>query len=142
MVADYVSGIVSQFGAGTFKAGEVVSDVVLKALEGLWQAFVECLMNLSVVVIDRKMAKQMLFEVIDGVQADKVDPNGVMEVFEVYPETEITRISSPGDNISFAGIQIRIQGGYEFSWKLGTESFNRSEILLFAFCELCIVGTK
>lgn len=72
----------------------------------------------------------------------KVDPNGVMEVFEVYPETEITRISSPGDNISFAGIQIRIQGGYEFSWKLGTESFNRSEILLFAFCELCIVGTK
>ena len=65
-----------------------------------------------------------------------------MEVFEVYPETEITCISSLGDNISFAGIQIRIQSGYEFSWKRGTEGFNRSEILLFAFCELCIIGAK
>ena len=83
MVADYVSGIVSQFGAGTFKAGEVVSDVVLKALEGLWQAFVECLMNLSVVVIDRKMAKQMIFKVIDGVQPDEVDPDRMMEILKV-----------------------------------------------------------
>ena len=97
---------------------------------------------MGVSIIDREMAEQVAFEIINGVQADKVDPNEVMEVFEVYPKTEITRISSPGDNISFAGIQIRIQGGYEFSWKLGTESFNRSEILLFAFCELCIVGTK
>ena len=61
MVCDNVTGVVSQFGASTFKVGEVVSDVVLKALEGLWQAFVECVMNLSVVVIDRKMAKQMVF---------------------------------------------------------------------------------
>ena len=102
----------------------------------------ECLTDLGVSIIDRKMAEQVAFEIINGVQSDKVDSDGVMEVFEVYPETEITRISSPGDNISFAGIQIRIQGGYEFSWKLGTESFNRSEILLFAFCELLIVGTK
>ena len=86
MVADYVSGIVSQFGASTFKVNEVVSDVVLKALEGLWQAFVECVMNLSVVVIDRKMAKQMLFEVIDGVQPDEVDPDRMIEILKVYTE--------------------------------------------------------
>ena len=55
MVCDNVTGVVSQFGASTFKVGEVVSDVVLKALEGLWQAFMECVMNLSVVVIDREM---------------------------------------------------------------------------------------
>ena len=97
---------------------------------------------LGVSIVDREMAEQVSFEIINGVQACKVDPNGVMEVFEVYPETEITCISSLGDNIGFAGIQIRIQGGYEFSWKLGAESFNRSEIFLFTFCELLIVGTK
>lgn len=86
MVCDNVTGVVSQFGASTFKVGEVVSDVVLKALEGLWQAFVECVMNLSVVVIDRKMAKQMLFEVIDGVQPDEVDPDRMMEILKVYTE--------------------------------------------------------
>ena len=86
VVCDDVPGVVSQFGASTFKVGEVVSDVVLKALEGLWQAFVECVMNLNIVVIDRKMAKQMLFEVIDGVQPDEVDPNRVMEILKVYTE--------------------------------------------------------
>ena len=86
MVCDDVTGVVSQFGASTFKVGEVVSDVVLKALEGLWQAFVECVMNLNIVVIDRKMAKQMLFEVIDGVQPDEVNPNRVMEILKVYTE--------------------------------------------------------
>ena len=70
---------------------------------------------LVVSIVDREMAEQVSFEIINGVQADKVDPNGVMEVFEVYPETEITRISSPGDNISFAGIQIRIQSGHKFN---------------------------
>ena len=87
VVCDDVTGVVSQFGASTFKVGEVVSDVVLKALEGLWQAFVECVMNLSVVVIDRKMTKQMVFEVIDGVQPYKVDPNGMMEILKIYTET-------------------------------------------------------
>ena len=86
MVCDDVTGVVSQFGASTFKVGEVVSDVVLKAQEGLWQAFVECVMNLNVVVIDRKMAKQMLFEVIDGIQPDEVDPDRMMEILKVYTE--------------------------------------------------------
>ena len=117
-------------------------NVILELIEDRRETFVECLTDLGVPIVDREMAEQVPFEIINGVQADKVDPNGVMEVFEVYPETEITGISSPGDNIGFAGIQIRIQGGYEFSWKLGTEGFNRSEIFLFAFCELLIVGTK
>ena len=86
VVCDDVTGVVSQFRASTFKVSEVVSDVVLKALEGLWQAFVECVMNLSVVVIDRKMTKQMAFEVIDGVQPDEVDPDRMMEILKVYTE--------------------------------------------------------
>ena len=86
MVCDDVTGVESQFGASTFKVGEVVSDVVLKAQEGLWQAFVECVMNLNVVLIDRKMAKQMLFEVIDGIQPDEVDPDSMMEILKVYTE--------------------------------------------------------
>jgi len=87
VVCDDVTGIVSQFRASAFKVSEVVSDVVLKAQEGLWQAFMECVMNLSVVVIDRKMAKQMLFEVINGVQPDEVDPDGMVEILKVYTET-------------------------------------------------------
>lgn len=87
MVCDDVTGVVSQFRASAFKVSEVVSYVVLKALEGLWQAFIEYVMNLSVVVIDREMAKQMVFEVIDGVQPDKVDPDGVVEILKVYTET-------------------------------------------------------
>ena len=142
MVADYVASIVGQLGGSTFQVREVVLNVILELVEDRRETFVECLTDLGVSIIDRKMAEQVAFEIINGVQADKVDPNGVMEVFEVYLETEITCISSPGDNISFAGIQIRIQSGYEFSWKLGTESFNRNEILLFTFCELLIVGTK
>ena len=86
MVCDDVTGVVSQFGSSTFEVSEVVWNVVLKTQEGLWQAFVECVMNLSIAVIDRKMAKQMLFEVIDGVQPDEVDPNRVMEILKVYTE--------------------------------------------------------
>lgn len=48
--------------------------------------------NLGVAIIDREMAEQVVFEIINGVQPDKVDPDGVMEVFEVYTETEITCI--------------------------------------------------
>ena len=142
VVTDYVADIVGQLGGSTFQVREVVLNVILELIEDRRETFVECLTDLGVSIVDRKMAEQVTFEIINGVQADKVDPNGVMEVFEVYPETEITCISSLGDNISFAGIQIRIQSGYEFSWKLGTEGFNRSEILLFAFCELCVIGAK
>ena len=115
MVADYVAGIVGQLGGSTFQVREVVLNVILELLKGRRETFVECFTNLDVAIIDREMAEQMAFEIINGVQADKVDPNGVMEVFEVYPETEITGISSPGDNISFAGIQIRIQSGHKFN---------------------------
>ena len=111
MVADYVAGIVGQLGGSTFQVREVVLNVILELLKGRRETFVD----LGVSIVDRKMAEQVSFEIINGVQADKVDPNGVMEVFEVYPETEITRISSPGDNISFAGIQIRIQSGHKFN---------------------------
>ena len=77
----------SQLWARTFKVREVVLDVILKALEAFWQAFIESLTNLAVSVIDRKMAEQMVLEIVDGVQSDEVDPDGVMEVFEVYSES-------------------------------------------------------
>ena len=67
MVADYVASVVSQFGAGTFHVGEVVLDVVLELLKGRRDAFVEGLPNLGVVIIDREMAEQVVFEVINGV---------------------------------------------------------------------------
>lgn len=142
VVTDYVAGIVGQLGGSTFQVREVVLNVILELIEDRRETFVECLTDLGVSIVDRKMAEQVTFEIINGVQADKVDPNGVMEVFEVYLETEITCISSLGDNISFAGIQIRIQSGHKFNWQLGTEGFNGSEIFLFTFCELLIVGTK
>ena len=52
---------------------------------------------LGVSIVDREMAEQVAFEILNGVQADKVDPNGVMEVFEVYPETEITITQKSND---------------------------------------------
>ena len=33
------------------------------------------------------MAEQMVFEVVDGIQPNKVDSDGVMEIFEVNTET-------------------------------------------------------
>ena len=90
MVTDYVAGIVGQLGGSTFQVREVVLNVILELLKGRRETFVECLTDLGVSIVDRKMAEQVTFEIINGVQADKVDPNGVMEVFDVYPETEIT----------------------------------------------------
>jgi len=107
MVADYVSGIVSQLGASAFHVREVVLNVILERLKCRREAFVEGLTNLGVAIIDREMAEQMVFEIINSVQPDKVDPNGVMEVFKVYTETEITGISHPGENIRFAGCNLR-----------------------------------
>lgn len=67
MVTDYVASIVGQFGAGTFQVREVILDVVLERLKGHREAFVEGLTNLGVVIIDREMAEQVVFEVINGV---------------------------------------------------------------------------
>lgn len=47
----------------------------------------ECLTNLTVSVIDREMTEQMVFKVVDGVQPDKVDADGMMEIFEINTET-------------------------------------------------------
>lgn len=47
-----------------------------------------------------------------------------------------------GHFIRFTGSQIFIQSRCKFGWQFGAEGFNRSEILLFTFCELPIVGTK
>ena len=76
------------------------------------------------------------------VQPDEVDPDGVMEILKVYTETKITRIGHSRDYIGFAGLQILIQSGSKLRWQFGAECFNRYEVLLFAFCELLIVGTK
>ena len=98
VVPDYVAGIVGQFRGSTFQVREVVLNVILERLKGRRETFVKCLTDLGVSIIDRKMAEQVAFEIINGVQTDKVDPNGVMEVFEVYPETEITITQKSNDN--------------------------------------------
>ena len=115
MVADYVAGIVGQLGGSTFQVREVVLNVILELIEDRRETFVECLTDLGVPIVDREMAEQVVFEIINSVQPDKVDPNGVMEVFKVYTETEITGISHPGDNIRFAGGQVFVQSGHKFS---------------------------
>ena len=97
VVPDYVAGIVGQLGGSTFQVREVVLNVILELIEGRRETFVECFTNLGIPIVDRKMAEQVSFEIINGVQADKVDPNGVMEVFEVYPETEITITQKSND---------------------------------------------
>ena len=61
MVGDYVTSIVSQLGASAFEVREIVLNAVLEALEAFWQAFIECLTNLTVSVIDREMTEQMVF---------------------------------------------------------------------------------
>ena len=109
MVPDYVASIVGQFGTSTFHVREVVLDIVLELLKGRRQAFMEGLTNLGVAIIDREMAEQVVFEVINGVQPDKIDPYGVMEVLKVYTEAEITSIGHHGDHIRFTGSQILIQ---------------------------------
>ena len=97
MVTDYVAGIVGQLGGSTFQVREVVLNVILELLKGRRETFVECLTDLGVSIVDREMAEQVAFEIINGIQADKVDPNGVMEVFDVYPETEITITQKSND---------------------------------------------
>ena len=74
MVADYVAGIVGQLGASTFQVREVVLNVILELVEDRRETFVECLTDLGVSIVDRKMAEQVTFEIINGVQADKVVP--------------------------------------------------------------------
>ena len=76
MVADYVASIVGQLGGSTFQVREVVLNVILELIEDRRETFVECLTDLGVSIVDRKMAEQVTFEIINGVQADKVDPNG------------------------------------------------------------------
>ena len=87
VVCNDITSIVSQLGASAFQVREIVLDAVLMALEAFWQAFIECLTNLAVPVIDREMAEQMVFEVVDGIQPNKVDSNRVMEIFKVNTET-------------------------------------------------------
>ena len=108
MVADYVAGIVGQLGGSTFQVREVVLNVILELIEGRRETFVECFMNLGVSIVDREMAEQVAFEILNGVQADKVDPNGVMEVFEVYPETEITITQKSNDNPKIKRLPINL----------------------------------
>ena len=97
IVCDDVTGVVSQLGGSTFQVREVVLNVILELLKGRRETFVECLTDLGVSIVDREMAEQVAFEIINGIQADKVDPNGVMEVFDVYPETEITITQKSND---------------------------------------------
>ena len=87
VVCNDITSIVSQLGASAFQVREIVLDAVLKALEAFWQAFIERLTNLVVAIIDREMAKQMVFKVVDGIELDKVDADGVMEIFKVNAET-------------------------------------------------------
>ena len=56
------------------------------------------------------MAEQVVFEVINGVLPDKVDPDGVMEILKAYTETKIDRIGHSRDYIGFTGRQIRMDG--------------------------------
>ena len=77
----------SKLWSGAFEVREIVLNAVLEALEAFWQAFIECLTNLTVSVIDREMTEQMVFKVVDGVQPDKVDADGMVEIFEINTET-------------------------------------------------------
>ena len=87
IVCNDITGIVSKLWSGAFEVREIVLNAVLEALEAFWQAFIECLTNLTVSVIDREMTEQMVFKVVDGVQPDKVDADGMMEIFEINTET-------------------------------------------------------
>ena len=84
----------SKLWSGAFEVREIVLNAVLEALEAFWQAFIECLTNLTVSVIDREMTEQMVFKVVDGVQPDKVDADGMVEIFEINTETEVTSIGN------------------------------------------------
>ena len=86
MVANYVSRIVGQLGASTFQMCKVVPNVIVEPLKGLWEAFGEGIMDMGVVIVRRKMAEQMVFAVVDGVQVNEVDANGVMEILKVDTE--------------------------------------------------------
>ena len=55
VVCDDITGIVSQFRAGAFQVYEVVQNIIVEALEALWQVFVELVTNMAVAVIDREM---------------------------------------------------------------------------------------
>ena len=67
MVADYVASIVSQFGTSAFHVGKVVLDVILELLKCRREAFAEALTNLGIAIIDREMAEQVVFEIINCV---------------------------------------------------------------------------
>ena len=74
----------SKLWSGAFEVREIVLNAVLEVLEAFWQAFIECLTNLTVSVIDREMTEQMVFKVVDGVQPDKVDADGMIVNANIY----------------------------------------------------------
>ena len=86
-------------GAAALKERIVVSNVIVKPLRVLRQAFVERILNYIVLVVHREMAEQVVFEIVNGIQMNEVYANRMMEVFEVYPETQVTSINNTGNNI-------------------------------------------
>lgn len=98
-VANYVASIVSQLGSSAFHVRVVVTNVIVELLKGHRETFAKRLTNLGITIIDREMAEQVAFEVINGVQPDKVDPDGVMEILKVYTETKIACIGHSRDYI-------------------------------------------
>ena len=142
VVANYVPGVMGQLGAGAFHMREVIPDVIVELLEGLWKAFVECVMNLGVVIIDRKMAEQVVLEVINRVKPHEVDPDGMMEILKVNPETQVSGIDNIRNHIGLTGGKIFVQAGRTVARKLCSERFNRCQIAFFTFYELGVIGAK
>jgi len=142
VVADDVSSVMGQFGTGAFHMREVIPDVIVELLEGIWEAFVECVMNLGVVIIDRKMAEQMVLEVINRIKPNKVNPDGMVEILKVYPEAQIAGIDNIRNHIGFVCGKILVQDRRMVIRKLGSERFNGYQIPFFTFCELSVVGAK
>ena len=132
----------SQFGASAFHVCEVVLNVILELLKGRREAFAKRLTNLGIAIIDREMAKQVAFEIINGVQPNEVDADGMMEILKVHTEAKITCIGHSGDHIGFAGGQIIIQRGRRTRRKLFAEDLNCCKIILLTLRELLVVGTK
>jgi len=115
---------------------------VLKLLEVFWQVFVESVLNLRVPVIDREMAEQVVFEIVDGIEADEVDANGVMEMLQIHTKSKVTRICNNRNNIRLPGRYVLIQCGVLLCWKFGTELFNGRVILLFALSKVWIISSE
>ena len=84
MICNNATGIIGWLRARALQVCEVVLNIIVDTPNVLWQTFAESIIDLSILIIDWKMAKHMAFEIINGVQADKINPDGMMEIFRIH----------------------------------------------------------